>query len=131
MPLWKALLVTHDKGGVVEEVNYLELLIAIVISCDITVNDKVHFTFTLFDLDKSEALTLDEVTILVSSVVNVMQRLGGVSRRVNIQEIESVVQQAMGGSDPDGSVKISYPHFAKWAKKLIHESKSFARLVLP
>ncbi|KAJ1455748.1 hypothetical protein M885DRAFT_464057 [Pelagophyceae sp. CCMP2097] len=113
----------YDSGT---EVNILEVLAGLAVSCRGTLEGKVQFVFKLFDFDDDGQLNYDEVVMLLFTVLTgavLMLRRGTLPTDAGL---EPLVDEAFLLSSKDVSAKISADEFFDFAKaaltKLCHET---------
>lgn len=104
------------RGGV--GVNMLELVSAfIVLLTQENLVDRAKLLFRAFDFDGSGELELDEVTILLSSVVRGLEIVVGQRGNVSIEELERIVYTAFVQADTNNSHSVCCDEFLQWISK--------------
>lgn len=117
-------------------VNGLEVLTSLAIaSADGKLADKAGAVFDIFDFDESGAITLDELNILLKSVVRGLSKLTtGLGPRLAMlcpmPEIAELARQCFQASDLEEEQDLSRDLFVQWVKhtpKIVNLLRCFAQ----
>ena len=81
-----------DKNDLVDALEFLAT-VALVSAMDI--HEKVLFTFSAYDFDESDALTIDEMTLALKSTVTGVAKLSGLEPPLE-SEVERFSEEARG-----------------------------------
>ena len=109
-------------------VPFVPLICALVVVCTDNVSEKLRFLVDLFDVNDDEFLAVQEMTCLVSSVMQVLSSVGFIDRAVDEEEVHSLVIRAFYQMQVDHRKGMTRYEARQWSLKSISQNRFLATL---
>eukprot|EP00742_Colponemidia_sp_Colp-10_P006323 GILJ01006777.1.p1 GENE.GILJ01006777.1~~GILJ01006777.1.p1 ORF type:complete len:2262 (-),score=409.36 GILJ01006777.1:195-6980(-) len=103
----------NDGNG---KVDCYEFICGIAMICQGSVTDKIKILFNMYDFDKSNSISQDEMTILLRTALSSLAKMSD-SKEPTDREIEIQTEQAFAKADTNHDGTISFEEFEKWVRK--------------
>ena len=81
-----------------------------------TLNEKAELIFNLYDFDRSQCISKDELTVLMTNALAALKNMEG-KPAPTVAEIEQKTKQFFKDADQDGDNQISLREFKSYVKR--------------
>jgi len=97
-------------------IDSYEFVCALSLMSHATLDEKAELIFSLYDFDKSQSISKDELTILMTNSLTAMKSMEG-RKAPTLAEIEAKTNTFFKGADLDMDNVITLKEFKKYLKK--------------
>ena len=102
-----------DKNG---SIDSYEFVCALSLMSHATLDEKAELIFNLYDFDRSQSISKDELTVLMANTMASLKSMEG-KPAPSINEVEVKTNELFAGADADANNQISLKEFKNYIKK--------------
>ncbi|GMI35290.1 hypothetical protein TrCOL_g2906 [Triparma columacea] len=126
LPLYSPLASSMSESDF--SVSLLDIIVALTVVCKDKVTEKLRFLVSLFDINDDQFLAMEELKGLTFCAVKVLDAVGYSDRKVDDEEVQSIVLRAFYQMNTDNRKGMTHFETRQWCLATISQNKFLTTL---